>query len=54
VQEVVATKGRHPPFSDLLRNAIFRDVILPLSVTVGSYAAASIIHVCASRFEDYQ
>lgn len=50
---MVATKGPRPPFSDLLRNAIFRDVILPLSVTVGSYIAASLIHVCGSIFQDH-
>ena len=47
---MVATKDRGATFSDLLRNVIFRDVILPLSVTVGSYIAASIIHVCGSSF----
>jgi hypothetical protein len=35
-------------------NAIFRDVVVPLSVTVGSYVVASIIHVGGLRFEDYE
>ena len=40
--------------SDLLTNAIFRDVVVPLSVTVGSYAVASIIHVGGLHFKDYE
>jgi chitin synthase len=53
VQQVVAAKDRGATLSDLLRNAIFRDVVFPLSVTIGSYITASIIHVSGSRFEEY-
>jgi chitin synthase len=45
VQQVVNMKGHSATFSDFLRNVIFRDIVLPLSITVGSYVAASIIHV---------
>ena len=40
--------------SDTFTNAIFCDVVLPLSVPVGSYVVASIIHVGSLRFEDYE
>jgi hypothetical protein len=52
VQQAVATKDHGATFSDLLRNTLFRDVVFPLLATVGSYIAASIIHVRSSEFED--
>jgi chitin synthase len=54
VQQVAASRNHGATSSDLFMNAIFRDVVLPLSVTVGSYVVASIIHVGGLRFEDYE
>jgi len=42
---VAASRHHGATSSDLFTNAIFRDVVVPLSVTVGSYAVASIIHM---------
>jgi len=45
VQQVAASRNHGATSSDLFMNAIFRDVVVPLSVTVGSYVVASIIHM---------
>ena len=45
VQQVAAAKNRGATFSDLFTNAIFRDIVISISATVGLYVIASIIHV---------
>ena len=45
VQQVAADKHRGAAFSDLFTNAIFRDIVISISATVGLYVIASIIHV---------
>jgi len=47
----VDTAAHRGTFHDLLTNAIFRDVVIPLSATIGSYIVASIIHVRGLSFE---
>ena len=44
---------RSPTSHDLLTNAIFRDVVIPLSTTIGSYVVASIIQVRGPSFEGH-
>lgn len=54
IQQVVTAAHaaqRDTTFHDLLTNAIFRDVVIPLSATIGSYIVASIIHVRGLSFE---
>ncbi|KAH8979068.1 glycosyltransferase family 2 protein [Lactarius akahatsu] len=50
VQRVAAEKNRGATFSDLFTNAIFRDIAISISATVGLYVLASIIHVRPSIF----
>ncbi|KAH9031108.1 hypothetical protein EDB85DRAFT_1382932 [Lactarius pseudohatsudake] len=45
VQQVAAEKNRGATFSDLFTNAIFRDIGISISATVGLYVVASIIHL---------
>jgi chitin synthase len=45
VQQVAAAEHRGARFSDLFSNAIFRDIVLSLTATIGLYVVASIIHV---------
>jgi chitin synthase len=45
VQQVAAAENRGAKVSDLFSNAIFRDIVLSLSATIGLYVVASIIHV---------
>ncbi len=45
VQQVAAAEHRGATFSDLFTNAIFRDIVLSLTATIGLYVIASIIHV---------
>ena len=45
VQQVAAAEHRGATFSDLFTNAIFRDIVLSLTATLGLYIGASIIHV---------
>ena len=54
VQHVVTAARRGTTFHDLLTNAIFRDVVIPLSVTIGSYVVASIIHVRGLSLAGYE
>ena len=49
VQEVSADKSRGAKFSDLFTNAIFRDIVISISATIGLYVTASVIHVRTSR-----
>jgi chitin synthase len=45
VQQVAEAEHRDAQFSDLFTNAIFRDIVLSLTATIGLYIVASIIHV---------
>ena len=45
VQEVAAAEHRGAQFNDLFSNAIFRDIVISLSATIGLYVVASVIHV---------
>ena len=45
VQQVAAAEHRGVQFKDLFSNAIFRDIVLSLSATIGLYVVASLIHV---------
>lgn len=45
VQQVAAADSRGATFSDLFTNAIFRDIVISISATVGLYVVASIIHL---------
>jgi len=54
VQQVVTAPRRGTTFHDLLTNAIFRDVVIPLSATIGSYVVASIIHVRGLSLEVHE
>ncbi|KAH9012182.1 glycosyltransferase family 2 protein [Lactarius pseudohatsudake] len=45
VQQVAAEKNLGATFSDLFTNAIFRDIVISNSATVGLYVLASIIHL---------
>ena len=45
VQQVSADKNRGATFGDLFTNAIFRDIVISISATIGLYITASIIHV---------
>jgi chitin synthase len=45
VQQVAAAEHRGAQFSDLFTNAIFRDIVLSLTATIGLYVVASVIHV---------
>ena len=44
VQQVAAERHRDANLSDF-HNAIFRDIVIPISATVGLYIVASLIHV---------
>lgn len=45
VQQVSEADKRGAAFSDLFTNALFRDIVISLSATIGLYVVASIIHV---------
>ena len=45
VQQVAAERKDGAKFSDLFTNAIFRDIVISISATIGLYVVASIIHV---------
>ncbi|KAH9992907.1 glycosyltransferase family 2 protein [Russula vinacea] len=45
VQEVAAAEHRGAQFNDLFSNAIFRDIVISLSATIGLYVVASVIHL---------
>jgi chitin synthase len=51
VQQVAAAEHRGATFSDLFTNAIFRDIVISLTATVGLYVIASLIHVCRMRLK---
>jgi chitin synthase len=51
---VAAAEHRGATFGDLFSNAIFRDIVISISATVGLYVVASIIHVGGLNFEDYE
>ncbi|KAH9035911.1 hypothetical protein EDB85DRAFT_2143404 [Lactarius pseudohatsudake] len=53
VQQVAAEKNRGATFSDLFTNAIFCDIVISISATVGLYVLASIIHARPSIFGCY-
>ena len=50
VQQVSADKNHGATFSDLFTNAIFRDIVISISATIGLYITASIIHVRSFSF----
>jgi len=55
VQQVAAAEHRGATFGDLFSNAIFRDIVISISATVGLYVVASIIHMGGLNFdEDYE
>ena len=54
VQQAAAAEHRVATFGDLFSNAIFRDIVISISATVGLYVVASIIHVGGLNFEDYE
>lgn len=45
VQQVSEADKRGAAFSDLFTNALFRDIVISLSATIGLYVVASLIHV---------
>ena len=45
VQQVSQERHSGATFSDLFTNAIFRDIVISISATVGLYIVASVIHV---------
>ncbi|KAI0298178.1 glycosyltransferase family 2 protein [Multifurca ochricompacta] len=45
VQQVAAAEHRGATFGDLFTNAIFRDIVISISATVGLYVVSSIIHL---------
>ena len=59
VQQVAEERHSGATFSDLFTNAIFRDIVISISATVGLYIIASLIHVrvcprptiCVLRFD---
>ena len=54
VQQVAAAEHRGAAFGDLFSNAIFHDIVISISATIGLYVVASIIHVGGLNFEDYE
>jgi chitin synthase len=52
VQQVAAAEHRGAQFSDLFTNAIFRDIVLSFTATLGLYVAASLIHVRGSGLKN--
>jgi hypothetical protein len=45
VEQVAAAEHRGATYSDLFTNAIFRDIVLSFTATLGLYVVASVIHV---------
>ena len=45
VQQVAAERRRDANLSDFFTNAIFRDIVISTSATLGLYTIASVIHV---------
>ena len=45
VQQVSAERHSGATFGDLFTNAIFRDIVISISATIGLYVIASVIHV---------
>ena len=54
VEQVAAAEHRGAAFTDLFSNAIFRDIAISISATVGLYVVASIILVSGLNFEGYE